>query len=149
VVNNVKKQNMAVGFADLTNFAKLVDTVGSEKSIEFSQDAFKVAGDSIIKFGGQIRKYMGDTILFTFTDPRQAVCAAKEIAGYRREVNSLTLRYNVAVATGEVFVGEIGHPSYLVEEVMGEVVNRAAMLVKKAAKSESGVAFCDETKKYE
>jgi hypothetical protein len=32
---------------------------------------------------------------------------------------------------------------------MGEVVNRAAMLVKKAAKSESGVAFCNETKKYE
>jgi adenylate cyclase len=146
----MKKQNMAVGFADLTNFARLVDAVGSEKSIEFLQEAFKVAGDSIIKFGGQIRKYMGDTILFTFTDPRQAVYAAKEIAsGYRREVNSLTLRYNVAVATGEVIVGKIGHPSYLVEDVMGEVVNRAAMLVKKAAKSESGVAFCNETKKYE
>ena len=36
---------------------------------------------------------------------------------------------------------------------MREVVNRAAMLVKeaakKAAKSESGVVLCDETKKYE
>jgi class 3 adenylate cyclase len=89
-------------------------------------------GDSIMKYGGQIRKYLGDTILFTFTDLRQAVCAAKEIASnYRREVNSLTLRYNVAIATGEVFVGKIGHPSYLVEDVMGEVVNRAAMLVTK------------------
>ena len=29
----MKKQNMAVGFADLANFAKLVDTVGSEKSM--------------------------------------------------------------------------------------------------------------------
>jgi len=141
-VNNVEKQNMAVGFADLSNFAKLVDAVGSEKAIEVLQDAFKVAGDSIIKFGGQIRKYMGDTILFTFTDPRQAVCAAKEIAsGYRREINSLTLRFHVAVATGDVLVGNIGHPSYLVEDVIGEVVNRAAMLVKEAAKSESGVAL--------
>jgi hypothetical protein len=31
----MKKQNMAVGLADLTNFAKLVDAVGSEKAIEF------------------------------------------------------------------------------------------------------------------
>jgi hypothetical protein len=34
-VNDMKKQNMAVGLADLTNFAKLVDAVGSEKAIEF------------------------------------------------------------------------------------------------------------------
>ena len=146
----MKKQNMAVGFADLTNFVKLIDTVGSEKTIEFLQEAFKVAGDSIIKFGGQIRKYIGDSILFTFTDPHQAVCAAKEIAsGYRREINSLTLRFHVAVATGEVFVGKIGHPSYLVEDVMGEIVNQAAMLMKEAAKSESGVVLCHETKNYE
>jgi class 3 adenylate cyclase len=146
----MKKQNMVVGFADLTNFAKLVDAVGSEQAIAFLQDAFKIAGDSIIKFGGQIRKYIGDTILFTFTDARQAICAAKEISSvYRRTVNSLTLRYNVAVATGEVLVGQIGHPSYLVEDVMGEVVNRAAILVKEAAKNEAGIALDNETKKYE
>jgi hypothetical protein len=42
-LNDMKKQNMAVGFADLTNFARLVDAVDSEKAIEFLQDAFKVA----------------------------------------------------------------------------------------------------------
>ncbi len=146
----MEKQTLSVGFADLTHYAKATEALGSEKVIALLQEAFQAAGDSVVKHGGQIRKYIGDTILFTFTDPHQAICAAKEIAaGFCREVDSLTLRYHVAVATGEVLVGEIGHPSYRVEDVMGETVNRAALLIKEAHKSESGCAFCEETKKYE
>lgn len=145
----MEKQNMSVGFADLTNFRLLVDTVGSEKTVEYLQEAFKVAGDKIINYGGKIHKYIGDTILFTFDDPNNAVSAAKEIAGYIKEVGSITLRFNIGIATGEVLIVKIGHPSYLVDDILGETVNRAAILSREAGKSESGVAFCEETMKWE
>jgi class 3 adenylate cyclase len=70
-------------------------------------------------------------------------------AGFRRDIGPLTLCYHVAVATGEVLVGEIGHPSLRVVDLMGQTVNRAARLVKEAHKSPTGCAFCEETQKYE
>jgi|GEM_PF-3786056 len=48
---------MSVGFADLANFAKLLDTVDTPRAIQILRDAFKTAGDFIIKFNGQIHKY--------------------------------------------------------------------------------------------
>ena len=141
---------MAVGFADMANYSKLVTSVGDEKAVEYLQEAFKAAGDIIIKNGGHIHKYIGDGILFSFADPKMAVLAAKEIASsYSQEIGDLTLKYNVSVATGDVLICKVGHPSYLVNDIMGEVVDRAAMLIKKAYQSSSGVAFCDKTKSYE
>jgi class 3 adenylate cyclase len=141
------KRKMSVCFADLNNFRLLVDTLGIEKTYENLQEAFLVAGDKIVQHGGVIRKYIGDTILFSFDDPHDAVAAANEIAGYLNEVGDMTLRFNVGVATGEVATVVLGHPSLLVVDILGKTVNRAAILSREAGKGSSGVALCEETKK--
>jgi len=143
----MEKQKLTVCFADLTNFRLLVETVGIEKTYEYLQGVFKIAGDKIIQYGGTIRKYIGDTILFTFNEPVNAVNAANEIAGYIKEVGEITLRFNIGIATGEVMLVKLGHPSFLVDDILGKTVNQAAMLVKKARENELGVAYCKETEK--
>ncbi|MBN1384401.1 MAG: adenylate/guanylate cyclase domain-containing protein [Elusimicrobia bacterium] len=122
----MKKEIMAVGLADLTKYARIVDAVGSEKAVDFLLNAFKIAGDSIIKYGCRIRKYIGDSILFTSEDPFKAVSAADEIVKSRLpEINSLSSEFSAAVATGETILAKIGHPSYLTDDVMGNSVNTA------------------------
>jgi class 3 adenylate cyclase len=140
-------QILSVGFADLSHYDRAVTQLGSAAALALLDEAFRAAGDAILRRGGQLRKYIGDAILFTFADPSQAVQAAHEIAGFRRAAGPLTLRYHVGVATGEVLVGEIGHPARRVEDVMGVTVNLAARLVKLAYRSESGVALCPETER--
>ena len=145
----MEKTNLSVGFADLTHYAKLMDAVGAEKAIEILQDAFKFAGDIIVKHNGKIRKYIGDAVLFTFNDPKQAISAAKEIAGgYKKDIESLTVQFSISIATGEVFFCKIGHPSYTVEDIIGTTVNTAGKLMKEATHSEPKIALCNETKKY-
>ncbi len=145
----MEKQTLSACFADMANYSRLVDTVGSEEGMEILQDAFQVVGDIIVESDGKIRKYIGDAILFTFADPHRAIAAAREIsATYHRTVGTLNLRYCIGVATGEVLVGQIGHPSRLVVDVMGATVNHAARLAKEAFRTESGVVLCEETKKY-
>ena len=144
----MKVQAMSVGFADVHNFMRLADEVGTEKAIGVLQDGLVFVGDAIVNHGGEIRKYMGDAILFTVNDPREAVSAAREIAQYRRDVGSVTVSYYVAIATGEVAIAQIGHPSYVVEDIFGETVNRAALLLSEARESEAGIALCEETQKY-
>jgi adenylate cyclase len=143
----MKKIKMTVGFADLTNFRLLVDSVGIDDTFEHLQDAFKLAGDKIIDHGGRIRKYIGDTILFTFDNAQDGVSAANEMAGYLKEVGDITLRFNIGIATGDVMLVQIGHPTHMVEDILGKTVNRAAILSREAGKSDSGVALCEETKK--
>jgi len=140
---------LSVGIADLSHFTELTTSVGEEEAIDYLQDAFKAAGDMILKHNGQIRKYIGDAILFTFLDPVSAIQAARKITScYHREVNTNLVRFHVAIATGNVLVGKIGHPSFLIEDVMGEVVNRAIRLMNEAHENDFGIALCDETKKY-
>ena len=142
------KQHMSVGFADLSNFDRLLSAVGDEKMVELLQACLNAAGEIIVQHGGQIRKYIGDAILFSFADPRPASQAVKEIAQYRHEAEGLILRYYAAIATGAVLVVQLGHPSYIVEDILGETVNRAAKLLKQARQSESGFVLCEETQKY-
>ena len=147
-VTMLEKRFMSVGFADLTHYARMVEALGSEPALDIVNEAFAAAGDAIVRHGGRIRKYIGDAILFTFDNPRSAAQAAIEIAGgFRRSIGPLLLRYRVGIATGEVLECEIGHASHRAQDIMGQIVNRAALLVKVAGKSESGVALCEETER--
>lgn len=139
---------MTVGFADLTHYTRLVELVGSEPALEIVQEAFASAGDVIVRHGGRIRKYIGDAILFTFEDPVSAGRAATEIAAsFRKEMPPLLVRFRVGVATGEVLECELGHRSLRSRDIMGQTVNRAALLLKDAGKSASGTALCEETQR--
>lgn len=145
----MERQFLAIGFADLTDYSKLVETVGLDESIDVLQAALRKAGDIVVKHGAKIRKYIGDTILFTHEDPRAAVIVAQEIASsIVRKDHRFNLRFTVAVATGEVMVGKIGHPSFMVEDVMGRAVIRAALMRKNAARSPDGYELCPKTKEY-
>ena len=145
----MEKRVMAVGVADLNNFGKIINSRNADDVVEYLQEAFEVTGDIILKHGGHVVKYIGDAFLFAFDDPKNAVAAANEIASdYSREVGTLMLRFTVSVATGDVFVGMIGHPEFEHEDVLGSTVNNAFQLQKNAKQAYSGTAFCEETQKY-
>jgi len=144
----MEKKRLSVGFADLTHYAKLFERMSAEEAVGILQERLEAAGEVISRHGGEIQKYVGDAILFTFEEPSSAVAAARELAALpSREVEGLSLRYHAAVATGEVVCATVGHPSHRVEDLFGATVNRAAHLLGEAARNESGVALCEETRK--
>lgn len=144
----LEKRRLSVGFADLTHYTRMVERLGSEAALAVLQESFDAAGDSIVRHGGRIWKYMGDGILFSFEDAGSAARAAAEIAsGFRREIGPLLLRYRVGIATGEVLLTEIGHASFRTQDLMGETVNRAALLLREAGRSDPGFVLCEETRR--
>jgi class 3 adenylate cyclase len=139
---------LSVGFADLHQFLVLISTAGWEKTALILQESVTAIGDLIVQHNGQIRKYLGDAVLFTFEDPRQAIRAAQAIAQYRRAIDSQIVRFHVGVATGDVLETEFGHPSYRLPEIFGQPVIQAIELIRAAKASPQGFALCDETRKY-
>lgn len=147
-LKRMERRVLSVGFADMANFARASQFLGAERTAEMLDEAYRVAGDAIVAHGGTIWKYIGDAILFTVDSPREAVRAAEAIvAAFRREIGSATVFYRVGVATGDVVIAEVGHPSHRAKDLFGETVNRAARLVREAGTKPTGVALCDETRK--
>lgn len=139
------KTTITVGFADMTNYVKLVNKAGDETALQILQQVLQDVGDIIIRHGGTIHKYIGDDVMFLFDKPKPAIEAAKQIAQYKKPVGDLILQYRVAIATGEVYKIKLGHKSNLTDDVMGDTVNRAAVLLKEASQNESRMAFCNAT----
>ena len=144
----MKRERKSIGFADLSNFAVLIDKIGEEKGIALLQNAYEFAGDIILENGGTIHKYLGDAILFSFPDPQQATKAAHQIAEKHWPIEDTDLFFYVGVATGEVLIGTIGHPSYMVEDILGTAVNQASIQLDKAKNSNNHVSMCKETQKF-
>lgn len=57
------------------------------------------------------------------------------------------MRDHASIATGDVLIGPIGHPSKLVVDLIGTTVNRAGKLLAAAHRSPTACAFCDETQR--
>ncbi len=136
---------MTVGFADLSNFVKLVEAAGDVRSFEALQQTFSSAGDIIVKNNGAIRKYLGDTILFTFLNPSNAMRTARELVQAEYSFDDIKMRFNIGLATGVVIIAKVGHPSFMVEDIFGEVVNRAAILSKQASQTGERIKMCAAT----
>lgn len=145
----MQRVRLSVGFTDLTHYTKTTEVMEPEAAIMMLQERLEAAGDILVRHGCRIHKYMGDTILFYSEDVAPAVRAAREIAALPvAEVCGYPVGWRATVATGEVVAATIGHASHRVEDILGATVNRAAMLLREAAQSPDGVAFCPETQRH-
>ena len=144
----MEKKRLSVGFADLARFNAATRDLSDEDAVALLEIAFRTAGDAVVAHGGQIRKYVGDALLFTAPDAVEAATAAREIVdGFGRDMEGYTIRFRVGMATGDVVIAEIGHPSFRSVDIFGDTVNRAAQLVGNARDEPSGIALCPETQR--
>src|SRR5262245_59841278 len=142
----MERQRLSVGFADMMGFARAAETTSDEAILATLQQAYASAGDAIVAHGGRINKYIGDAVMFVVPDPAGAARAASAVADTGPFVlGEAELRYRVAVATGEVVAGRIGHPSLEQEDVFGHTVHRAARLLAEAGRSPGRVTLDEAT----
>ena len=74
------QKNLTVGFADLDSWIQLIESVGEEKSIQSLFIKFKEIEKNIDNQNGEIRKYIGDSVLFSFENIQDAISAGNEIS---------------------------------------------------------------------
>ena len=58
------QKSLTVGFSDLDGFIKLIESVGEEKAIKLLFIKFKEIEKIIDSKNGEIRKIIGDSVLF-------------------------------------------------------------------------------------
>ena len=131
----MQKMQQVILFCDIRNFMRIAQAL-KERLADFMQAFYVTAGDSVVEHGGRILKYIGDSLLCVF--PADSVKDAVQCGRtMRRDFSTLLRRFSlgegadlgVSISAGEVMRGLIGHDSLRLDDVFGDPVAHAALVL--------------------
>ncbi len=137
-------KEVTVCFADVAGSTTLAETMPPAAVGEWLGRFLKTVTDVVMRHGGHVNKYIGDSVLAVYgwpldmpDHPRVAVRAAVEILRSVRALNESgpggpELHVRIGIQTGEVVAGDIGPEERKEYTVLGDTVNTAARLQKLA-----------------
>ncbi len=128
-------ENRVILFCDVHCFSRIMSALG-DATPSFVQRYYESMGAAIVAHGGKILKYMGDAMLAVFPAGgeaeavRAALLMRRGFPGIVPAVSPpIQTELEVSVGSGPVATGIFGHESLRREDVFGETVNEAAVLM--------------------
>jgi len=138
-----------VVFVDIRGFTSLAERTEPEMIVELLNSYFTLVTDVIIKHGGYLDKFVGDSVMGVFgalavdpLHPERAVQAAVEV---RQSLVALNQKHGreadpihvgIGINTGEVVAGNLGSNKRMEYTVIGDNVNVASRLTDLAGLDE-------------
>lgn len=138
----VRRQNLALLFADIVGFTSLSEKLEPEQVIEILRDIHIWMEKAIFTYDGSIEDYIGDAVLAIFgfpdvgeQDAANALACAYELLKAAQDWNRertdrslLPIHIGIGLHYGTVVLGDVGGQEYLEFTVIGDTVNTAARL---------------------
>ncbi len=137
----------AILLADLKNFTSLNERHAPDRIVAWLNEHFEAIGAPVEQEGGEILKFMGDSLLAIFpadidrpaeacsralSAARTAMDANAEVNRRRAERGEPELLVDIVLHVGEVFYGNVGAARRLDFTAIGRAVNEAARMEKLA-----------------
>jgi adenylate cyclase len=157
-LGEVRRQVVAVLFADIFGFTRLCETLAADKLIELLQQFHHRVEHAVFDAHGTIDKYIGDGVMATFGTPRvgerdatNAVSAALTLLRLidewnrgRRSIDDPPLRIGIGIHYGPVVLGNVGGGRLLEFSAFGDTVNVASRLQALTRDLDTGVVVSDD-----
>ena len=137
-----KRANVTVLFSDIRGFTSMSEQMSPQQVSEILNEYFTEMEPIITQHNGIINKFIGDAVMAVFGEPIQdknhAINAVKCAYAMLQKVKELQKKWaqedkpkieiGIGIATGEVFVGNIGSINRMEYTVIGDTVNLASRL---------------------
>lgn len=129
------EREMTVVFTDIRGFTQISEELNPQENFDFLNEYLGGIVPIIVKHGGFIDKFIGDSVMALFPNaPDQAVKAVMEFDEFVKEFNnSIKEKHGMApitigtgIHTGSMILGTIGHDNRLETTVISDSVNTAA-----------------------
>lgn len=149
-----RRQDISVLFGDLVGFTTFAERSSPLVVAEVLNAYWGTAAPLITRrFGGELEKFIGDSVVATFNSrgdqPDHAVRAARTALALQEELAAVAAehpdwpRMRVGVNSGEVVLREIGGEGYVAYPLIGDTVNTGSRLENLAPAG--GVLIGEET----
>lgn len=130
-------QRLTVCVADIERFNVATRNMSLDQLVAFLQGYYERVGDILLSHNGRLVKYMRDAVMATFDAGREEIAAramwalSRAYDEYAATISSdaAVSRLSVGIATGEVAVGQMGHPQMLCYDILGRTVTVAHALL--------------------
>lgn len=134
-----QKREATILFTDIRRFTAYSETKEPEEVVDVLNKYFDIVSHYIIKYGGNIDKFLGDGVLGTFGVPvfyedhaeravRAALDMQRKLTQLGKEGNKLLLSMGVGINSGVVISGNMGSQEKMEYTVIGDTVNLASRL---------------------
>lgn len=138
----VRRQSVAVLFADIQGFTSLSETMPPEAVVDLLRSFYERMETAVFAHDGTLDKYIGDGLMATFGTPNpgdrdatNALLAARRMLVELDGLNALRaasaeqpLKLSIGIHYGQVVQGDIGGGRRLEFTVLGDTVNVASRL---------------------
>ena len=138
----VRRQNLAMLFADIVGFTRLSETLEPELVMELLRDIHGWMERAIFQFDGSIEGYIGDAVLAIFGFPEagekdasnalscayELLTASKIWSQARAKKGLSPIHIGIGLHYGPVVLGDVGTEEYVEFTVIGDTVNTASRL---------------------
>jgi class 3 adenylate cyclase len=121
-------------FAVVAGYAQKSQAMPAKAVAAWANGFFFQLTEAVLHHDGIPVKYMGDTLLAFFAGPNHQ-WRAVQTAFQARDVVSESV--TIALNSGEVYLGAIGHPEYSRPDIMGDTVNLAFLTMEWLARQRS------------
>jgi len=142
MLEEIRRQDVAVLFTDLVGFTTLSEEVGPEGTILLLRGLHRRLEHIVFEHGGTLDKFLGDGAMATFGTPRpgdrdaaNALDAARAILvavdrwnAKRESRGAAPVRISVGVHYGPVVLGDVGSERRLEFAVIGDTVNATSRI---------------------
>lgn len=126
-------------FADLVAYTAITEKSDVDEIVEMLNLSIGATSSAILHSGGFIDKIMGDSVFAVFEKPENSIVAAIEIQKQFNILNLFRLKQDqeeilvrVGVNTGSCLLASIGTAEFMELTFIGDAVNTASRLEKKA-----------------
>ncbi|MCK5622787.1 MAG: adenylate/guanylate cyclase domain-containing protein, partial [Alphaproteobacteria bacterium] len=134
----VRRQKVAVLFADIVGFSGLAERLGPVQTMDLLRKTHSLVAEQIFAHGGTLDKFIGDAVMATFgvptvgpEDAANAIACARSIRRALAANNPLEsdpVKIGIGAHFGEVVIGDIGDERRVEFGVIGDTVNVASRL---------------------
>lgn len=132
-INAPTELNLLIGFADLSNFARISAKKSSSEISQYISKIYELTGDCIEFTGGLVIKFIGDASLIVFPGDKidEGILALKKL---KREIDNFNKskgfdsQLKVKCHFGDVMIGRMGTKTEKKLDIIGSNVNITALL---------------------
>jgi adenylate cyclase len=130
----------AIAFLDLTGYTALAEERGDQAAAELAADLASVVQEAAQEHGGHPVKWLGDGVMFHFTDPGRAILSGLDLFEQTEEAVSVPARIGINAGTVIAQEGDYFGSTVNIAARIADYARPREVLVSEEAKGSASLA---------